>query len=57
MSDRLRVHSASMDNVPQWSTVTISDKEYRIDLKVIEPYKRVLSHGGSYNPSFWLCDD
>jgi Bcl2-/adenovirus E1B nineteen kDa-interacting protein 2 len=30
----------------QWSTVTISDKQYRLDLKVIEPYKRVLSHGG-----------
>jgi len=44
VSDRSR--GASADNAPLWSTVTISDKEYKIDLKVIEPYKRVLSHGG-----------
>ena len=44
MSDRLLAES--VDTAPHWSTVSISDKEYRIDLKVIEPYKRVLSHGG-----------
>ncbi|XP_067654227.1 uncharacterized protein [Haliotis asinina] len=31
-----------------WKTVTVGDKQYKIDLKVIEPYKKVLSHGGYY---------
>ncbi|KAJ1527034.1 hypothetical protein ONE63_008577 [Megalurothrips usitatus] len=29
-----------------WRTVTVAGEERRIDMKVIEPYKRVLSHGG-----------
>ena len=29
-----------------WRTVTIGDRSFRIDMKVIEPYKKVLSHGG-----------
>ncbi|KAE8742694.1 hypothetical protein FOCC_FOCC011726 [Frankliniella occidentalis] len=29
-----------------WRTVTVAGDERRIDMKVIEPYKRVLSHGG-----------
>ncbi|CAD5112236.1 DgyrCDS1465 [Dimorphilus gyrociliatus] len=32
----------------RWRTVTIADKHYRLDMKVIEPYKKVLSHGGYY---------
>jgi len=51
MSDRLLV--PSVDNAPYWSTVIISDKEYKIDLKVIEPYKRVLSHGGQPVTVVW----
>lgn len=30
-----------------WRTVVIGEQEQRIDMKVIEPYKRVISHGGS----------
>ncbi len=30
-----------------WRTVQIGKKWYRIDMKVIEPYKKVLSHGGT----------
>ncbi|KAK3095859.1 hypothetical protein FSP39_020085 [Pinctada imbricata] len=31
-----------------WKGVEIGGKLFKIDLKVIEPYKRVLSHGGYY---------
>ncbi|XP_056661895.1 protein prune homolog 2 isoform X4 [Monodelphis domestica] len=31
-----------------WRTVVIGEQEQRIDMKVIEPYKRVISHGGYY---------
>ena len=30
-----------------WRTVVIGEQEQRIDMKVIEPYKKVISHGGS----------
>lgn len=29
-----------------WKAVWIGDKQFRIDMKVVEPYKKVLSHGG-----------
>ncbi|XP_028910811.1 protein prune homolog 2 isoform X4 [Ornithorhynchus anatinus] len=29
-----------------WRTVVIGEQEQRIDMKVIEPYKRVIAHGG-----------
>lgn len=31
-----------------WRTVVIGEKEHRIDMKCIEPYQRVISHGGYY---------
>ncbi|XP_042306051.1 protein prune homolog 2 isoform X2 [Sceloporus undulatus] len=31
-----------------WRTVVIGDQEHRIDMKAIEPYKKVISHGGYY---------
>ncbi|XP_070598798.1 protein prune homolog 2 isoform X1 [Erythrolamprus reginae] len=31
-----------------WRTVVIGDQEQRIDMKAIEPFKRVISHGGYY---------
>ncbi|XP_025083199.1 uncharacterized protein LOC112557508 isoform X2 [Pomacea canaliculata] len=31
-----------------WKLVQIADMEFCIDMRVIEPYKRVLSHGGYY---------
>ncbi|KAM9330712.1 protein prune homolog 2 [Gastrophryne carolinensis] len=31
-----------------WRSVIIGEQEQRIDMKVIEPYKRVISHGGYY---------
>ena len=36
-----------------WRIVEIADRTYRIDMKAIEPYKKVLAHGGSIN----LCLD
>lgn len=32
-----------------WKGVEIGGKTMKIDLKVIEPYKKVLSHGGQFN--------
>lgn len=29
-----------------WRSVVIGEQEHRIDMKSIEPYKRVISHGG-----------
>lgn len=31
-----------------WRTVIIGEQEHRINMKSIEPYKRVVSHGGDY---------
>ncbi|XP_034266095.1 protein prune homolog 2 isoform X3 [Pantherophis guttatus] len=31
-----------------WRTVVIGDQEQRIDMKAIEPFKKVISHGGYY---------
>lgn len=29
-----------------WRTVVIGEQEHRINMKIIEPYMRVISHGG-----------
>lgn len=31
-----------------WRTVIIGEQEHRINMKIIEPYMRVISHGGDY---------
>ncbi|XP_047448002.1 uncharacterized protein LOC125012220 isoform X2 [Mugil cephalus] len=31
-----------------WRSVVIGEQEHRIDMKCIEPYRRVISHGGYY---------
>jgi prune family protein 2 len=36
------------EDTKKWRIVQISDRTYRIDMEVIEPYKKVLSHGGYY---------
>ena len=36
------------DDAKAWRTVNVGDRELRIDMKVIEPYKKVLSHGGRW---------
>lgn len=30
-----------------WRTVVIGEQEHRINMKIIEPYMRVISHGGA----------
>lgn len=30
----------------RWRVFRIGDQEHRVDMKAIEPYKRVISHGG-----------
>lgn len=32
----------------RWRIFRIGDQEHRVDMKAIEPYKRVISHGGYY---------
>ncbi|XP_022245341.1 uncharacterized protein LOC106462380 isoform X2 [Limulus polyphemus] len=34
-----------------WRTCTVGGEERKIDVKVIEPYRKVLSHGGYYGPN------
>ena len=36
------------DDERSWKAVQFGNKCYRIDMKVIEPYKQVVSHGGQY---------
>ncbi|XP_015223122.2 protein prune homolog 2 isoform X3 [Lepisosteus oculatus] len=35
-----------------WRTVVIGEQEHRIDMKCIEPYQKVISHGGYYGDGF-----
>ncbi|CAD5122847.1 DgyrCDS11249 [Dimorphilus gyrociliatus] len=35
-----------------WQIVCIAEQEYEIDVRVIEPYKKVISHGGYYEEGF-----
>ena len=32
-----------------WRLVEISERTYRVDMKAIEPYKKVLAHGGLWS--------
>lgn len=34
----------------RWRVFRIGDQEHRVDMKAIEPYKKVISHGGQ-----WCC--
>nr|XP_033491453.1 BCL2/adenovirus E1B 19 kDa protein-interacting protein 2-like [Epinephelus lanceolatus] len=33
----------------RWRVFRIGDQEHRVDMKAIEPYKRVISHGGQHH--------
>lgn len=33
----------------RWRKVNLGGKDYTIDMKAINPYKKVLSHGGKFN--------
>ncbi|TMS03466.1 Protein prune-like protein 2 [Larimichthys crocea] len=49
-SDAIAGHIAADQNRDSrlWRSVVIGEQEHRIDMKCIEPYKRVISHGGYY---------
>ena len=34
------------DEGRRWRVFRIGDQEHRVDMKAIEPYKKVISHGG-----------
>lgn len=46
--DPIPTYSAEEErrDVKLWRTVIIGEQEHRINMKVIEPYMRVISHGG-----------
>ncbi|XP_067376734.1 uncharacterized protein [Channa argus] len=48
--DAIASHGAAVESRDSklWRSVVIGDQEHRIDMKCIEPYKRVISHGGYY---------
>lgn len=47
-SDAIAGHRAAEESRDGrlWRSVVIGEQEHRIDMKCIEPYKRVISHGG-----------
>lgn len=51
-SDAIAGHIAADQNRDSrlWRSVVIGEQEHRIDMKCIEPYKRVISHGGNQTP-------
>lgn len=40
--------SEERDEGRRWRLFRIGDQEHKVDMKAIEPYKRVISHGGYY---------
>ncbi|XP_062403358.1 BCL2/adenovirus E1B 19 kDa protein-interacting protein 2 isoform X1 [Sardina pilchardus] len=48
--ESVREYSASEEREEgrRWRVFRIGDQEHRVDMKAIEPYKRVISHGGYY---------
>lgn len=38
----------------RWRVFRIGDQEHRVDMKAIEPYKRVISHGGQRHFSVYV---
>ncbi|XP_033947833.1 uncharacterized protein [Pseudochaenichthys georgianus] len=48
--DAIAAHRAAEESRENrlWRSVVIGEQEHRIDMKCIEPYKRVISHGGYY---------
>lgn len=41
------------DDGRRWRMFRIGEQDHRVDMKAIEPYKKVISHGGkSYQRSF-----
>uniref|UniRef100_A0A3Q1BTP1 CRAL-TRIO domain-containing protein n=1 Tax=Amphiprion ocellaris TaxID=80972 RepID=A0A3Q1BTP1_AMPOC len=49
-SDPMAGHRAAEESSDSrlWRSVVIGEQEHRIDMKCIEPFKRVISHGGYY---------
>lgn len=41
----------------RWRVFRIGDQEHRVDMKAIEPYKRVISHGGRWHCPLMLAHD
>lgn len=48
--------SEEREEVRRWRVFRIGDQEHRVDMKAIEPYKRVISHGGQ-SPLVCMCSE
>ncbi|XP_029607863.1 BCL2/adenovirus E1B 19 kDa protein-interacting protein 2 [Salmo trutta] len=48
--ESVQVYSASEEREEgrRWRVFRIGDQEHKVDMKAIEPYKRVINHGGYY---------
>nr|XP_023995294.1 BCL2/adenovirus E1B 19 kDa protein-interacting protein 2-like [Salvelinus alpinus] len=48
--ESVQVYSASEERQEgrRWRVFRIGDQEHKVDMKAIEPYKRVINHGGYY---------
>lgn len=57
--DPIPTYSAEEErrDVKLWRTVIIGEQEHRINMKVIEPYMRVISHGGGEAASNAGCQE
>lgn len=55
--DAIAAHRAAEESRENrlWRSVVIGEQEHRIDMKCIEPYKRVISHGGTQIQMFKSC--
>lgn len=44
--------AGAANNGRLWRTVIIGEQEHRIDMQVIRPYLRVITHGGQWKECF-----
>lgn len=40
----------------RWRMFRIGEQDHRVDMKAIEPYKKVISHGGEAGAALWVCE-
>lgn len=48
LNDQTKDASPVHQNMSMWRTVVIGEKNYKLDLSSVNPYRQVLSHGGYY---------
>lgn len=51
-SDEFNLAASDLAEERRWKNVTIGGTEYRIDASAVEPFRKVVTHGGT---SFVTC--